>query len=121
MTGRARSMLPLLLAALAGHAFAKDPGYVGSVHTVGTSADGAVARGTVFLDANRNRRLDAGDRGIAGVLVSNGREVVASGADGRYELPAYDDMNLFITKRTGPLLRAINFPLIEDPASDRFQ
>ena len=155
MTGRARMMLALLLAALAGNAFARDPAYVGRVHTAGTGADGAVARGTVFLDANRNSRLDAGERGIAGVLVSNGREVVASGAGGRYELPAYDDMNLFITKPagyatpvsrelvprfayihkvagspplrfggiepTGPLPRAINFPLIEDPVGDRFQ
>ena len=153
--GAARLLLAAALALLACLAHAKDPGYRGTVHTVGTNAVGTVARGTVFLDANRNSRLDAGERGIAGVLVSNGREVVASGADGRYEIPAYDDMNLFITKPagysspldeelvpqfayihkvagspplrfggiepTGPLPRAINFPLIEDPVGDRFQ
>ena len=54
--------------------------------------------GTVFLDANRNSVLDTGETGIAGVQVSNGREVVLTGADGSYEIPAYDDMNLFITK-----------------------
>ena len=153
--GAARLLLAAALALGACLAHAKDPSYVGSVHTVGTDAAGTVASGTVFLDANRNSRLDTGERGIADVPVSNGREVVVSGADGRYEIPAYDDMNLFITKPagystpvdadlvpqfayihkvagspplrfggiepTGPLPRAVNFPLIEDPAGDRFQ
>lgn len=30
--------------------------------------------------------------------MSNGREVVATGEDGSYEIAAYDDMNLFVTK-----------------------
>ena len=59
------------------------------------------ARGTVFLDENRNSVLDEGEAGVPGVLVSNGREVVATSEDGGYELPAYDDMNLFITKPAG--------------------
>ena len=154
-SGATRLLLAAALALAACLAHAKDPSYVGSVHTVGTDAAGTVARGTVFLDANRNSRLDAGERGVADVPVSNGREVVVSGADGRYEVPAYDDMNLFITKpagystpvdadlvpqfaylhkvagspplrfggieATGPLPRAVNFPLIEDPTGDRFQ
>ena len=94
-------LVPLLLAALAGPAAAKDPSYIGTVHTAGTAADGATARGTVFLDADRDSTPDPGERGVAGVLVSNGREVVATGADGSYEIPAYDDMNLFITKPAG--------------------
>lgn len=141
--------------ALATTAHAKDPGYVGSVHVVhGTTAADA-AHGTVFLDANRNSKLDAGEAGIADVLVSNGREVVMTDANGTYTLPAYEDMNLFITKPagyatpvnvdlvpqfsyvhkvagspnlrfggikpTGPLPRAVNFPLIEDSVGDRFQ
>ena len=85
------------ISALAAPALAKDTSYIGSVHVVaGTGAD--TARGTVFLDANRNAILDAGETGIEGVQVSNGREVVLTGADGSYEIPAYDDMNLFITK-----------------------
>ncbi len=94
-------LVPLLLAALADPAAAKDPSYIGTLHAVGTAADGATARGTVFLDADRNSMLDRGERGVAGVLVSNGREVVTTGADGSYEIPAYDDMNLFITKPAG--------------------
>ena len=59
------------------------------------------ARGKVFLDANRNSRHDPNETGIAGVMVSNGREVVVTRFDGSYELPAYEDMNLFITKPAG--------------------
>ena len=81
---RMRLFVPLLLAALASNAFAKDPNYIGSVQTIGIDATGTIARSTVFLDADRNSMLGPGERGIAGVLVSIGREVVATGADGRY-------------------------------------
>ena len=87
VAGATRLLLAAALALAACLAHAKDPSYVGAVHTVGTDAVGTVARGSVFLDANRNSRPDAGERGIVGVLVSNGREVVASGAGGRYEIP----------------------------------
>lgn len=87
------------LAASAAHA--KDTSYIGGVQTVGEADDVSVARGTVFLDANRNSQLDEGEDGIAGVAVSNGREVVVTDEDGTYALPAYDDMNLFVTKPAG--------------------
>lgn len=87
-------------AGLAAPALAKDASYIGTVETVGEAEDDT-ARGTVFLDANRNAQLDEGESGVEGVQVSNGREVVLTGADGTYELPAYDDMNLFITKPAG--------------------
>lgn len=90
----------VLVALLASHAtvgHAKQVDYIGSVHVARDSV-GDRARGTVFLDSNRNSVLDTGERGLAGVLVSNGREVVRTGETGTYELPVYDDMNLFITK-----------------------
>ncbi|MEO0823056.1 MAG: metallophosphoesterase N-terminal domain-containing protein, partial [Pseudomonadota bacterium] len=91
----------LTLPWLALPAGAKDPTYIGAVEAVaGPNADNR-ARGTVFRDTNRNSRLDDGEAGIEGVLVSNGLEVVATDATGYYELPAYDDMNVFITKPAG--------------------
>lgn len=81
-------------------ALAKDPSYVGTVQTVG-EADDDTARGAVFLDENRNSRLDEGESGVEGVAVSNGREVVLTDAEGRYELPATEDMNVFVTKPAG--------------------
>lgn len=57
--------------------------------------------GTVFDDRNRNGRLDAGERGLAGVKVSNGREVVKTGSDGRYALPVRSDMSVFVIQPSG--------------------
>ncbi|WP_308917265.1 calcineurin-like phosphoesterase family protein [Jannaschia sp. LMIT008] len=91
----------ILSTILAAPAIAKDTSYVGSVEATGAPAEDGIARGTVFVDANRNSRLDVGEEGLADVMVSNGREVVVTGADGTYELPAYDDMNLFVTKPAG--------------------
>ncbi|MDE0152368.1 MAG: calcineurin-like phosphoesterase family protein [Gammaproteobacteria bacterium] len=89
----------LALAATGSHA--KDPDYIGSVHVVRGDTIPDSSRGTVFLDANRNSKLDADETGIAGAMVSNGREVVMTAEDGSYTLPAYDDMNLFITRPSG--------------------
>ncbi|MEM7398791.1 MAG: calcineurin-like phosphoesterase family protein [Pseudomonadota bacterium] len=92
----------LVLATLVGFpVHAKDPDYRGTIDIVRGDQAATRASGTVFEDANRNTRLDADEKGISGVLVSNGREVVQTDADGRYSLPAYDDMNLFITKPAG--------------------
>ncbi len=46
--------------------------------------------GRVFLDANGNGRFDAGEKGVAGCVVSDERALTRSEADGRYrlELPA---------------------------------
>lgn len=67
----------------------------------GKARDAKTVRGTVFDDANRNGRLDAGERGLAGVNVSNGREVVKTGADGRYVLPARTDMSVSVIQPSG--------------------
>lgn len=89
------------LFALVTSAGAKDITYIGSVEVIQTTVAADMARGTVFLDGNRNSILDPDEAGIEGVSVSNGREVVVTDTDGRYALPAYDDMNLFITKPAG--------------------
>ncbi|WP_299673903.1 calcineurin-like phosphoesterase family protein [uncultured Roseobacter sp.] len=86
--------------ALTGGGLAKDASYIGGVEVVAGAAP-EQAQGTVFLDANRNSVLDPGEAEVAGVIVSNGREVVVTGADGTYRLPAYGDMNLFITQPAG--------------------
>jgi len=92
-------MMLATTAATTAPAAAKDTSYIGSVQVVRGGGD--MARGKVFVDANRNSILDEGETGVEGVQVSNGREVVMTDADGNYELPAYDDMNLFITKPAG--------------------
>ena len=62
------------------------------------SALEANATGQVFLDSNKNGSLDAGERGIAGVRVSNGLDVVTTNDEGRYTLPVDEQSIIFITK-----------------------
>jgi len=47
-----------------------------------------VVRGVVFDDADANGKRDAGERGVAGVAVSDQYTVAMSGADGAYSLTA---------------------------------
>lgn len=72
--------------------------YVGSVEVIHDEEPAEVAQGVVFEDANRNSRLDEDEEGIAEVPVSNGREVVLTDDEGHYELPARNDMTVFVTK-----------------------
>lgn len=71
-----------------------------------------VATGIVFHDMNRNGIRDAGEPGIANVLVSNQREVVRTDRQGRYSLPVDDDTILFVIKPRGwqVLLNENNLP-----------
>jgi hypothetical protein len=60
-----------------------------------------VAHGHVFHDENGNGVFDDGEPGVEGVSISNGHEVVATGAEGLYELPVTDDSILFVIKPPG--------------------
>lgn len=81
-----------------------DPtGYVGDVQVVRNGeppADGTV-RGVVFDDRNQDSRKQRYERGLKGVAVSNGRDVVRTDQHGRYELEAYDNMTVSVTKPAG--------------------
>ena len=57
--------------------------------------------GVVFEDRSGTGRRQAGDRGIPGVLVSNGREVVRTDAGGRYTLPIGEETIVFVIKPSG--------------------
>lgn len=57
--------------------------------------------GTVYQSRSGGSRRQPGDPGIAGVLVSNGREVAKTDAAGRYTLPLRDESIVFVIKPTG--------------------
>jgi hypothetical protein len=58
--------------------------------------------GVVYENRSGATRRAAGDPGIAGVLVSNGRDVVKTDAAGRYTLPIDDEESIiFVIKPTG--------------------
>jgi hypothetical protein len=62
-----------------------------------THAD-QTAAGFVYHDLNANAARDAGEPGVPGVRVSNGRDVVVSRTDGRYEIPVSDECIVFVIK-----------------------
>jgi hypothetical protein len=76
--------------------------YVGKVQVVPAAANAKAStdtvNGVVFHDRNQDGKRQVREPGIKGVTVSNGREVVSTDRDGRYELPATDDMSVFVTK-----------------------
>src|SRR4051794_16246480 len=56
--------------------------------------------GTVYENGSGSLRRQPSDPGIAGVLVSNGREVAKTDANGRYTLAAEDESVIFVIKPT---------------------
>lgn len=72
-----------------------------------------VARGIVFEDSDGSGRRGPNSAGLAGVMVSNGRDVVKSDADGRWSLPVRPGDAVFVIKPTGymtPLDPATRLP-----------
>lgn len=59
------------------------------------------ARGTVYLDANGNEKLDDGEKPLAGIKVSNGRDIVTTSEAGKYEIAVDDDDVVFVLKPRG--------------------
>ena len=59
------------------------------------------ATGAVYNDKNGNGVRDAGERGIADVLISNGCDVVATDKTGRYTIPVTNDTTVFLIKPRG--------------------
>ncbi|MFQ5869977.1 MAG: metallophosphoesterase N-terminal domain-containing protein, partial [Candidatus Zixiibacteriota bacterium] len=83
--------------------------------------------GVVFNDRNQNLERDGGEKGLAGVVVSDGVEVVATDRDGRYSITTESSRVLFVSLpgdhfANGDFYRRlsgrtsgemINFPLIK--------
>ena len=65
------------------------------------AADSTTVSGVVYENRSGAPRREVSDPGIAEVLVSNGRDVVKTDADGRYTLPIEDESVIFVIKPTG--------------------
>ena len=61
----------------------------------------ATVSGVVFEDRDGSGKPGAGNPGIAGALVSNGRDVAVTDAEGRYTLPLPDEATIFVIKPSG--------------------
>ena len=55
----------------------------------------------VFEDRDGSGMSGPNNPGLAGVLVSNGRDVAVTDADGRYTLPLPDEATIFVIKPSG--------------------
>ena len=64
----------------------------------GFAARSLVASGTVFEATSADGQRRQGDQGLANVLVSNGRDVVKTDADGRWRLPIAHGDSVFVVK-----------------------
>lgn len=62
------------------------------------AAEGVTVEGRVFEDRNANMRFDAGEPGIAGAKVSDGRQIVVSDGQGRYRLTTGSGRSVFVIK-----------------------
>ena len=67
----------------------------------GPAEDQSAITGTVFEDKNRDGVRQSGERGIGGVLVSNGLTVTATNGDGVYRLAARGDMSVSVVQPAG--------------------
>ena len=76
-------------------------GQVEVVRTAGSTKSADTLQGRVFLDSNQDSSSGSQENGVAGVTVSNGRDVVQTDREGRYELPAYENMTVSITQPAG--------------------
>jgi 3',5'-cyclic AMP phosphodiesterase CpdA len=56
------------------------------------------AKGVVYEDKNRNGRREPGERGIAGIVVSNQHQVVRTNSRGEWSLPHGEDTIFFVVK-----------------------
>ena len=57
--------------------------------------------GVVFEDLDRDGTRDPAERGIAGIRLSDGVQLVVTDADGRYALPVVDGRSTFLIKPAG--------------------
>lgn len=60
-----------------------------------------IAKGTAFLDKNKNGIFDSNENGISNICVSNGIDVVQTDDNGKWSLPVGDDTGIFVIKPSG--------------------
>ena len=76
-------------------------------------AEAATVSGLVFEHKDGTGKPGPGNPGLAGVLVSNGKDIAVTDADGRYTLPLPEEAVIFVIKPAGfmpPVDPATNLP-----------
>ncbi len=72
----------------------------------------ASVSGYIYEDSNKNQKKENREKGIEGVAVSNGVQVVLTDKNGRYSLPVQEEQTIFVIKPSGyqTVLNANNLP-----------
>lgn len=93
----------LLASSLLGWAMAGQAQWLAQPEVIAAASreDPTEVTGVVFHDRSGDGRRQADEPGVAGVLVSNGLDVVATDREGRYRLPVRRDMNLTVVQPSG--------------------
>ena len=104
-----------------------------------TSLAQIVVSGLVYFDKNHNLEMDVHEKGVMDVLVSNGRDVVKTDADGQWSISTINEAFLFVIQPSGYLVppnetmvpqhysntknqkNGINFPLWKSEKNDNFE
>ena len=60
-----------------------------------------IAKGRVFLDSDNDGRFSVGEKPLAGIRVSNGKEIVLTDEAGSWQLPFEEEVIFFLIKPTG--------------------
>lgn len=97
---------------------------------IGLCAHSEGYRGYIFTDVNQNGQMDSGEKGIGGVAVSDGMNVVKTNTEGHFELPGTSKTRfIFMTTPSGyktskshyrkvePNVLSYNFGLLPFPVS----
>lgn len=95
-----KKIIPLVLIILSGSACTtKDTRHAVTVpNTIKADTNETQAKGFVYHDENENKVMDEAEKGIAGVLVSNGVDLVQTNNEGGYQIPVSDDAIIFVIK-----------------------
>lgn len=96
-----KTSLILIFAVLFTISTTKAQSWIASPEVISGSSDTQAISGYVFYDSNRNGVFDEGEKGVEGVLVSNGLDWAITDSNGAYEIAVRDDMNLAIVQPTG--------------------
>lgn len=75
--------------------------WIASPQIIGKGTGTETISGYVFDDTNKNGTMDKAEKGVVGVLVSNGLEWVRTKENGFYKISVRSDMNLTIVQPAG--------------------
>ena len=104
MRYRFKPLTPICLAIVATSSFAHESPwdfFLSHAHGQTSTQGSGIAQGVVFEDRNRDGERDRSERGIGGVSVSNGVDVVVTDNQGRYAIDLPAKRILFISKPAG--------------------